>query len=303
MGKMNVQAILNSRIAVETALRLGRALPTTVGYAVADLVGGVISHKRRLAPVRAMRANQYVVHDRALQSEELDRAVRTAFKAAARSIFDFYHWMDQPKMLLSKVIIEESFERIIHQTQRGERGTILALPHIGNFDLVGRASVLKGMSFQVITPPAPPGGYQVQNSLRREAGMEITPASLEAVRKATQRLRAGGCVVTGVDRPLPDVRQMPRFFGLPSSVPVAHVRLGLRLGLPVNVVGVGQDAKGRYHLWASEGIEMERHNDPDEEVLANAEKVLELVEKNIRSNPAQWNMTYPVWPQMLEETP
>ncbi len=229
------KAIINSRFGIETALWLGRHLPVRVGYAVADLAAGIICSRRNISPVRAVRANQYIIHEQKVVGEDLDRLVRATFRTATRSLFDFYHWMDDPQALMTRVVVEPSFQERIHQVMRQESGVIITLPHVGNADLIGRAIALRGMRFQAITPPAPPGGYQVLNQLRTKVGIDITPASLEAVRLATQRLRAGGCVVTGADRPMPDARLLPRFFGLPAPVPIAHIRLALRLDLPVYV--------------------------------------------------------------------
>ena len=300
---MNARSIINSRFGVETALWAGRILSPKVGHAFAGLVADQISRRKNLDPVRALRANQYVVHGMQVGSEELDRLVRDAYRCAARCIFDFYHWMDDEQALLSRVIVEPSFEEIIQKSIHAECGTLLAMPHIANFDLVGRAIIKHGLQFQAITPPTPPGGYQLQNKLRSEAGMVVTPASYEAVRSAAQRLRAGGCVITGADRPIAGSPIQPRFFGLPASVPLVHIRLGLRLNLPVSVIGIGQDRNGIYHIWASSPVELAHFSDPGEEVLANAEVVLKSIAQNIRDYAVQWNMTYPVWPQVLNEVP
>ncbi len=284
-------------------LWLSRTLSVRVGHALADLVAGLISRQADIAPVRAVRSNQFVVHDCQVGREELDRLVRSTFRSSARCIFDFYHWMDNPQALMKRVVVDPSFQEIIDRTIRQESGTILAIPHVANFDLVGRAVALRGMHFQAITPAAPPGGYQLQNKLRMDVGIEPTPASLEAVRLAARRLRAGGCLVTGVDRPLPEARLQPCFFGLPASLTTAHVRLALRFDLPVFVARINQDPAGYYHISASDAIPMLHSSDPEEEEILNAEMILKLIEQNIRDYSVQWNMTYPVWPRAFIEMP
>ena len=44
---------------------------------------------------------------------------------------------------------------------------------------------------------------------------------------------------------------------------------------------------------------MQKRSDRDEEILMNAEKVLEVAEVMIRQAPEQWSMFYPVWPDVL----
>lgn len=300
---MNIHQIINSRFGVETVMWLGRMLPPKVGYAVADLAASLISRQRSLSNVRAARANQWVVHDCRATSAELDELVHEMFRNAARCVYDFYHLLEDEAGMMARVKVDPTFEALFQRTLRMEEGTIICLPHMANYDLVGRAMAFRGMRFQAITPAVRFSGYQVQNHLRRQMGMLATPASMEAVRMATERLKARGTVVTGVDRPLPESRHAPCFFGLPARLPTAHVRLALRLNLPLFVIGVSQEKDGRYCIWAHGPMEMQRCADPDEEILLNAERVLKIVEENIRRFPVQWNMTFPVWPQVMADVP
>ena len=298
---MNAQTIINSRLGVEAALWMSRTMPPRVGYALAALVADTISRQRGLAPVQAVRANQWVVHDGQASREELDRLVRDTYRNAGRCIYDFYHLFLNDRGLMDRVELGPSFDLLIERCQQNHQGTIMMMSHLANYDLVGRAMALRGLNFQAITPAVAFSGYHLQNRLRMDVGMTITPASMEAVRMATQRLREGGAVVTGGDRPMPDAKYYPKFFGLPAPVPVAHVRLALKLDLPVYVIGVAQDDTKRYRLWVHGPITMQRCPDAEEEIILNAEVLLKIVEGNIRQFPVQWNMTYPVWPQVMNE--
>jgi lauroyl/myristoyl acyltransferase len=298
---MNAQTIINSKLGVEAALWMGRTMPPRVGYALATLAADMISRQRSLAPVRAVRANQWVVHDRQASREELDRLVRDTYRNAARCNYDFYHLILNNRALMDRVELGPSFDLLYERCQREKQGTIMMMSHVANYDLVGRAMALRGFKFQAITPAVAFSGYHLQNRLRMDVGMTITPASMEAVRMATQRLREGGAVVSGGDRPMPDAKYSPRFFGLPAPVPVVHVRLALKLDLPVYVIGVAQEATRRFRLWVHGPVTMQRCQDAEEEIVANAEILLKTVEENIRQYPVQWNMTYPVWPQVMDE--
>ena len=48
---------------------------------------------------------------------------------------------------------------------------------------------------------------------------------------------------------------------------------------------------------------MKPYEDAQDEIERNAEKVLAEGEKMIGQNPSQWAMTYPVWPEALDEMP
>ncbi len=48
---------------------------------------------------------------------------------------------------------------------------------------------------------------------------------------------------------------------------------------------------------------MQHFSDPEEEVIVNAEVILKLIEQNICDYSVQWNMTYPVWPDLFNDVP
>jgi KDO2-lipid IV(A) lauroyltransferase len=122
--------------------------------------------------------------------------------------------------------------------------------------------------------------------------------SIEALRRATDVLNAGGAVLTGVDRPIADSKYRPSFFGQPVSLPVFHVRLALKLGLPITVVACQAQPDGNYQILASDPIPMQPNPDLVTETVRNAEAVLRVIQEWIRLTPEQWAMFYPVWPEI-----
>ena len=176
-------------------------------------------------------------------------------------------------------------------------------PHLSNFDLAGRAIALNGYSIQALSYPQPGGGYQWQNKMRKDVGIDITPMSTESMRSAKKRLRDGGGVITGLERPLPETNYYPEFFGHPAPVPVSYVRMALQTNSAIlDVACVGTPLKD-YRLECSDLIYMKPYDNRQEEIERNAERVLKEAEKFIRAYPTQWSMFYPVWPFALEKMP
>jgi lauroyl/myristoyl acyltransferase len=56
-----------------------------------------------------------------------------------------------------------------------------------------------------------------------------------------------------------------------------------------------------YQILSSEPLEMVECGDRDEELLENAEAACRIAESYIRLAPEQWSMSFPVWPEALEE--
>jgi lauroyl/myristoyl acyltransferase len=157
---------------------------------------------------------------------------------------------------------------------------------------------VRKVSFQTLSFPNPNEGYQLQNYIREKYGLYVTPMSVSSMREAEQRLRDAGMVLTGLDRPLPDSKYTPKFFGRPTHLPVSYIAMAIKNQVPVAVVCCYADGK-RFILDASEIIDMLPFKDRQEEIERNAERVLLEAEKMIRAHPEQWFMYYPLWPELI----
>jgi KDO2-lipid IV(A) lauroyltransferase len=178
--------------------------------------------------------------------------------------------------------------------------------HLSNYDLAFlalQAVYLRSKKALILTLSELKGGYQWQYEMRQNKGMEIVPTTPSALRQAVERLRSGGIVLTGLDRPIRIAKYRPRFFGRPASLPVHHIYLALKGHAPVYLTGITMQADGTYHLFISEPIAMRSHPDRQKEILMNAETVLQVAENFIRPVPQQWAMTFPVWPDALNQVP
>jgi lauroyl/myristoyl acyltransferase len=130
--------------------------------------------------------------------------------------------------------------------------------------------------------------------------MNLIPASVAAFRQALKHLQRGGMVLTGIDRPVEQPDPHPRFFGRPSALPLHHIFLALKARVPIMITATYLQPDGRYHVFASEPIEMEVCPNEEKTMLHNAEKVLSVAETFIRRSPRQWSVPLPVWPQVVE---
>lgn len=294
---------------VGLAYGLGRVVPPSLGLRLADWIGRGLSRQRGQAMVRAVRCNQWVVSGGQLNGPALDRAVRDTFSHTAYTLYTYYHQLSQVKDGVSKAVIldlPQKFLEILLDAQASQTGLIVVGLHMGNFDLIMQAAArlageqanLRGL---VLSFPEPGKGYQWQNKLRQQPNLEIIPASLAAIRKAEQWLAGGGVVLSGLDRPLPDMKYRPHFFGRPASLPVLHVPLALRSKAPVLVVAVLLQPDKTYQLMISDLYKMKEYPDRQKEILVNAETLLEAGENFIRRSPQQWSMYYPVWPDAVAE--
>jgi len=300
---MSLQSFINGRFGIGLILFLGKIIPPSIGYPLTKKISLLLSEQKKSDIVKTARANQWIISERSLSSEELDAQTRETFRQTSRWLFDFYHNINNYQTILDRVTLSPKLVKFLTDRLGGDEGTIMVAPHLSNFDFGGRAMVLHGFDIQVLSYPQPHGGYQWQNKLRKDIGMNVTPMSIESMRAAKARLKNGGGVITGMDRPLEQSNYHPRFFGFPAAVPTSYVRMALQTNAAVLVIACIGLPEENYRVECSDLIYMEPDDDPVKEIEKNAEKVLREAEKFIRAYPSQWAMFYPVWPFALEEMP
>ena len=300
---MSMQSIINSPLGIGIVLGIGKIIPPKSGFKLADAVADYIVSKPESDIVRAVRANQWVITGEKLSKKELDQQTEKTFCQIARCIYDLYHNFNNYQAILDRVTLTPKLIEFLHGRAKGSEGTILLGPHLSNFDFAGRALALHGLKPQVLSYPQPKSSYRWQNKLRREIGLDITPMSTENMRRAKSLLKAGGFVVTGLERPLAKTNYYPRFFGRPAPVPTSYVRMAMQTNSVVAILACSGTPEDNYIIDCSEAVHMKPYDDAIEEIERNAEKVLSLAEGYIQEHPTQWAMSYPVWPDVLDKMP
>lgn len=283
------------------ALFISQALPPALGYPLSRFLGWLVGLFTHGAAFRSVRLNLWIVSGKQLRGAKLKRAARRVFAHQSIALYDFYRALKYSAIAQRKVRYSAAFTRLVEECKKEERGTLLLVPHLSGFNLGGLRLAQEGVRYLTLANTDNSRAYQLQNELRNRQGMLVMPFTIQALTQARERLQAGGTVLTGIDRPLEEPRYAPRFFGYPSALPVAYVRLALRAGARVFVVGI-TTLKDRMHLIdVSDEVVMERRADAEEELVKNAEKALAKVEEFIRRDPLHWMMFLPVWPAEMDE--
>ena len=292
------QDLLNSPLVVGFALWLSRSLPPSAGFKLADTAGDWMAGRNHLEMVRAVRANQWVISGQTLSEQALKERVRQVYYSSGVSLYDYFHCMRKENRIRALIKFDENLLYFLKRVKSGKERTLGLVLHMGAFDLSGYAIALQGARPLVLAYPNPNPGYQWQNELRKQAGLDVEPLTMESFQQATRHLRQGGTVITGVDRPWPGGQYHPRFFGKPSDIPVTTIQMAIRTETPVMLLACIRQPDNHYILHASELIELHKHPDRDVELVENTERVLSVAEEFISSAPEQWAMFYPVWPEI-----
>lgn len=295
---MDIQKLTKSRFGVRLGFMIGRSLPPQVGYRLSSWFARLLARRKSSPIVQAVRKNQWVIRGGELTPQELDEAVIEVFTHAGHCFVDLYHNLQNPEGIKPLVLETPTSRELIQWSQDRSLGAFLAAPHLSNFDLCLLSLAYRGLHGQVLTYTQPTGGYEIQNNIRAQTGLDITPISPRVNREAINNMRTGGLVITGVDRPIRDKTHYLDFFGLPSPLPAGHISMAIEAEVPVIVPSASMDDQGKYHIHFSDPIPMEPHPEKHTEIKINAEKVLKVIEERVRQNPGQWLMYYPLWPEV-----
>jgi len=300
---LDLQQLINSSLSLRLMSAVARSLPPSLGHRVAFAIADLFARRPESRPVQAMRLNQWMASGQALEGEKLDQAVRETLRGSARFLFDVYHYRDDYDAARRLIVIDPSFQQITQRPEFDSRGLVITGLHLSGFDLVLQWLVKGGLKLLVLTISDPQGGRRIEYETRKRIGMNLMPASFSTIRQAIKHLQKGGMVLTGVDRPIEAPEVMPHFFGYPAPLPVHHVFLAMKARVPLMFAFTYLWPDGKYHVFASDPIEMDSVDTSPEGLLRNAENVLRYAERFIRRAPHQWSVPLPVWPELLNIVP
>lgn len=300
---MNFQRLMNSQRAGAWAFRLARLLPPAAGFRLADYLAARLAASRATPSIQALRANQWVISGENLTRAELDQAVLESMRYVTRSFYRLFHYMYDQPALQKIVVLGEDIQELIATSAHRERGVMVVGLHLSGFDLVIRAVAAQDIHATALSLPDPNAAVEWQHAFRNQGHFRILPASMANLRLAVRLLQEGGVVVTGIDRPVDDLKLRPKFFGRLSCLPTHHVHLALQANVPVLVMVPVWGEDGRCRVVCSDILELRPNSDRQRAVLENAEMILEVGANFIRQAPRQWAVYQPVWPEVLPEIP
>lgn len=178
------------------------------------------------------------------------------------------------------------------------RGVILALPHLGSWEVGGMWLAANGFPFTtVVEPLQPPELHAWFAEQRRRLGMKIIPLGQGIGPALLSELRAGGLVVLLADRDLTgDGIEVP-FFGAPARLPAGPAVLALRTGASLLPCAVYHDPRGRYRGVILAPVDTSRSGRFSADVERVTRALASDLEGLIRAAPAQWHAFQPIWPE------
>ena len=284
--------------AVLDAYRLGsvvaRVLPEPLSMGLATVAGRAVagrpSERRRMLRRHVRRA----LGPDATEAE-VNRQAARAMAAYAR------YWVDTfrvPSLSLDDLERGLAFTGRHHleTALAAGRGVILALPHLGGWELAGAYVARMGDPITVVVEELhPPELFRWFTGLRQSMGMTVVAAGGGAAGAVALALKANQVVCLLSDRDLTGTGVAVDFFGERTTLPGGPATLALRSGAPL--VPMAVYASGRVHEAVLRApIPTDRRGTFRADVARITQDLAGELEVLIRRAPDQWHLLQPNWP-------
>src|ERR1700694_5542826 len=272
----------------QAGARMMRALPPALRHAAAA-PGGTAWFWLSAAQRRAALDNYAAVLGRAPADPEVARVARRAFQNYGRMLMEL--------LLLGSLPPDDPRRRMTYEGREhldaalaGGRGVIMAVPHMGSWDMAGSFAAPLGYSMWAVAERFPGTLNDAVVRTRQRFGLNVIMLGRSAVRSITDALRGNGVVAL-----LCDLEQGPgvgvRFFGRRAVVPGGPAAIALKTGAPLVPAYQFSPSPGRYHIHLDEQLRW-----PDAENKEGLmQRVVTRFEDFIKEHPDQWYAFRPMF--------
>ena len=188
-------------------------------------------------------------------------------------------------------------EEYFAQVMDAGRGVIMALPHVGSWDVGAVFAQAYGCKLTVVTERN--WVTELVAGGRRSLGVTLAPrdSGPQALRRLFAALRRNECVVMLGDLANEGVQTMQTpFFGRLSPFPMGPARLAVRTGAPILVVASVRQPYGAYLVQAQPPLYADPAQSRDDAVAGLTEAVAAGFARIIAAYPDQWYPFHPIWP-------
>ena len=280
----------------DAAIRRGYRVGWRVARAIPDrAVQVIVSYASRRAArrngshVQTLRRNLSIATGEAA-SDELVQAALTSYLRTLYEVLALPGWSARKVMTNVEVIGELELRSAF-----AARGAVVALPHSGNWDLVGAWACLTGLPVSTVAEELGGGDFEAFAGFRRRLGMEVLshrdPAAISTLVAA---IRRGRVVCLLADRDL-DGGGLPVLWrGQPITMPAGPAIVARRSGAAL-VPAVCQYTPRTMRVLLGQPIE---HRPGRNGLVAMTQELADFFAARIAEQPQDWHLMQPFFPEV-----
>lgn len=269
---------------------LVRALPEPVARRLFQ-AGADLAYRRGGKPVDRLRSNLA----RVAPGRDLDTLTRDGLRSYARYWCEVFRLPVTPTERVVSGMRTVGEERL-RAAVGSDRGTVLTLPHSGNWDHAGAWCGATGVPFTTVAERLKPESlYDRFVEFRESLGMEVLPLTggdRPPFDVLVERLEAGGTLCLLGDRDLSARGVDVEFFGATARMPAGPATLALRTGAALIPVSLS---------FLDDGWQVVFHPEvAPSDVPTMTQAVADAFARGIAEHPADWHMLQRLWLDDLE---
>src|SRR6202162_4282125 len=232
-------------VAYTAGARIVRAFPPAFRHAVAA-PGGSAWYWLNGPQRRAALDNYAAALDLEPSDPEVARVARRAFQNYGRMLLDFLLMGSLTKEELIRRMTIDGRDQLDAALAKG-RGAIMAVPHMGSWDMAGSYAGALGYPIAAVAERFPGSLNDAVVRTRQRFGLNVIALGRSAVRGITQALEANAVVAL-----LCDLEQGPgvsvRFFGRQAVVPGGPAAFALKTGAALMPACQYATSPGHHHV-------------------------------------------------------
>jgi KDO2-lipid IV(A) lauroyltransferase len=243
---------------------------------------------------RVALANLTQVYGEVWDSRRIEATAREVFRNVGRTLAEFARLPATPPEEIERLLHFDGLEHLDAALAHG-RGALLITAHFGNWELMGARVVQHGYKLNVIARPSrDPALNRTVNAIRERAGYRVIERS-RALRPVLECLRRNESLALLMDQNALTSNVWVPFFGRPAATNTGAAVLARRTGAPLVPAFDHRLPDGTHVGRVYPPICLEPTEDQERDIRDATAHLTQLVEREVRGDPAQWLWLHNRW--------
>jgi KDO2-lipid IV(A) lauroyltransferase len=279
------------RAGAEIARRVPEPIGAPLARGVAQAAPAFLAARRR-----QVERNLRRVHGPGFGGPALHREVTATFESYGRYFYELFRLADESPEWIEAHFRCSGMEHIEAAVADG-RGVVLALPHLGNWDMAGAWLALQGYTVTVVAEPVdPPELFEWFVETRARLGMRVVALSPSAGTEVLRAVANNEVVCLLCDRDLTGDGFEVDFFGERTTLPGGPAMVALRGGAPLLPAGCYFRPDGHHETRILAPVPVAREGRIRSDLTRITQDLAYRFEELIRAEPTHWHLLQPNWP-------
>lgn len=187
----------------------------------------------------------------------------------------------------------------LHAAMEGGHGAIVALPHVGNWEMAATAATTVDVKVTAVAEAL--GNERVTQwflDVRESLGIDVvlTNQPTGVMRALLEAVRTGNVVALLSDRDLSGRGIEVEFFGERTTLPAGPAALAVRTGAAIVPVASFFERGRGHHIVLEPALEVPADGTTEARVAVTTQRLADALERLVRLHPEQWHLVQPNWP-------